>query len=703
MGVPRQAIRCMVRRLQPDRKDHPLAARPSPRPLLACLLCTTSLLATSPLAASLLATTARAQAPGQAEGQSGTRSGAETGSQPQPQPLPMPPPIAAPTDTTWPGTIDLAVDATDLERHVVSVDETIPVSRPGPMVLLYPHWVPGDHGPTGPLPDLAGLAIEAGGHGLPWRRDAVDMYAFHLDVPKGASALSVRFQYLSPVSDEVGRIEMTPEMLDLAWNTVVLYPAGHFSRDIEVAPSLRLPQGWQFATALRPATPASDGRVSFKPVGLNTLVDSPLYAGLYSRTVDLAPGAAVPVLLHVFADRPGDLAMSPSQIAKHRALVQQATRLFGAQHYNHYDFLLALSDQLGGIGLEHHRSSENGVGRGYFTQWDKDVFDRDLLPHEYTHSWNGKFRRPADLWAPNFNVPERDSLLWVYEGQTQFWGQVLAARSGLWSHQDALDAIAEDAADMQTEVGRAWRPLQDTTEDPIINLRHPQSWHSWEREEDYYTEGLLIWLDADQIIRARSNGKRSIDDFAHEFFSMDDGDWGVLPYRFDDIVTALNRVVPYDWAGFLHDHLDRTGGSAPLDGITRGGWRLVYTDKPSDYTTSFEGVLKRHDFSASLGLVLGEDSAIDGVVWNSPAWKAGLVRGAKILAVDGLAFDGPDDLASAIRAAHGSQQPVELLVQDGKHFRDVRIAYHDGLRYPHLQRIPGKPDTLSALLAPRAG
>ncbi len=619
--------------------------------------------------------------------------------QTQPQPLAMPAAIPAPQDQSWPGTIGLSVDITDRARHVVSVHETVPVQHAGDLVLLYPEWVPGDHGPTGPLADLAGLEIQANGEKLAWTRDTVDVHAFHVTVPEGAGSLDVRFQYLSPPSEREGRVEMTPEMVDLAWNTVLLYPAGVFSRGITVQASVAMPKGWKFATALEPAD-SWDGAASFKPTTLNTLVDSPLYAGHYSARIDLAPGASVPVHLNVFADRPQDLAISDDQLAKHRALVQQATRLFGAQHYGHYDFLFALSSELGGVGLEHHQSSEDGVDRDYFTDWDHTIADRDLLPHEYTHSWNGKFRRPADLWTPNFNVPMRDSLLWVYEGQTQFWGQVLAARSGLWSHQEALDAIADDAASMEAETGRLWRPLQDTTNDPIINERRPQSWHSWERQEDYYTEGLLIWLDADTLIREQTHGAKSMNDFARAFFGIEDGSFVTHPYTLTDVVQTLAGVMPYDWAGFLRTRIDAVSAHAPLDGIARGGYRLVYTDTPSETLKSVQAKRKTHDFTWSIGLSLGSGSTIGSVVWNSPAYRAGLVRGGKLVAVNGLSFEDATDLSSAIKLAAHAAEPIELLVQYDRHFQTVRIDYHDGLRYPHLQRVADKPALLDDLLTP---
>jgi predicted metalloprotease with PDZ domain len=621
--------------------------------------------------------------------------------QPQPEPLPQPPPVAAPQDVPYSGKIDLTVEATDLERHIFTVQESIPVSKPGGMVLLYPQWLPGDHGPVNPLVELASLVITAGGKRVEWTRDVVNMFAYHITVPDGATSLDVHFQFLSPPDEREGRVVMTPDLIDLQWNTVVLYPAGFFSRDITFAPTVKLPAGFHFATALEPidADSGAGGIVRFHDTTLNTLIDSPLFAGHYYSRVDLDPGAKVPVHLNVFADRPEDLDMKPDQLTKHRALVQQAYKTYGSHHYDHYDFLFELSDQMSGIGLEHHRSSEDGVGRGYFTKWDTTVADRDLLPHEFTHSWNGKFRRPADLWAETFNVPERDSLLWVYEGQTEYWGQILAARSGLFDHQQALDSLAMAAASMQNEVGRAWRAMQDTTNDPIINERRPLAWRNWERAEDYYVEGLLIWLDADTLIRQKTDGKKSLNDFARGFFGVYDGSFITDPYKFEDVVHALNDVLPYDWASFLRARLDGHGPGAPLDGITRGGYKLVFNDTESGFFKSSEGRHKAADFSYSIGLGL-RGSSIATVSWGGPAFKVGLTVGEKIIAVNGLAFDGSDSLSDAIKLAHGNKAPIELLIQADQHFRTVHIDYHDGLRYPHLERIPNTPALLDDILAP---
>src|SRR5436190_7118210 len=440
---------------------------------------------------------------------------------PGPQPVPMPPPIAAPADVPYPGTIQLRVDATDIDHRIFTIHETIPVRGGQPIVLLYPAWWPGHHSPVGRADMLAGLTVHAGGKRVEWVRDPVDVFAFHVNVPAGAEGLDVDFQFTSPIEPNEGRIVMGPDMLRLQWTSTTIYPAGYFARDINVQPTVRLPEGWQFATALEPQS-KNGVETTFKAVNYETLIDSPILGGRYFRSVDLDPGGAAAVHLDLVADKPEQLEMTPEQLEAHRALVQQAYKLFGSHHYGHYDFLFALSNQIGGIGLEHHQSSEDSAVAGYFTDWDRSADARNILPHEFTHSWNGKFRRPADLWTPNFNVPMRDSLLWVYEGQTQYWGYVLAARSGLLTKQQALDAIALTAATYDHRVGREWRTLQDTTNDPVAALRRPLPWRSWQRSEDYYSEGQLIWLDVDTLIREQSGDRRSLDDFARAFFGVSD-------------------------------------------------------------------------------------------------------------------------------------------------------------------------------------
>jgi len=616
-----------------------------------------------------------------------------------PGPLPMPAAIVPPRDTPYPGTIRLSVDATDTDRHIFSVRETIPVRGGDSIVLLYPQWLPGNHSPRGQIDKFAGLTIRSNGARLEWTRDPVDVFAFHINVPVAVSALDIEFQFLSPVDTAEGRVVMTPEMLNLQWNSVVLYPAGYFSRQIPVEPSIRLPGGWQFASALEAAS-TSGGVTTFKAVSLENLVDSPIFAGRYFKRLDLDPGGPAPVHLNVVADRLSLLEVKPDQLTAHRALVQQAYKLYGSHHYDHYDFLLALTDRMGGIGLEHHQSSENGTDPSYFTEWDKNADTRELLPHEYTHSWNGKFRRPSDLWTANFNVPMRDSLLWVYEGQTQYWGFVLAARSGLLTKQQALDALAATAATYDHRVGREWRPLQDTTNDPIAAMRRPLPWRSWQRSEDYYSEGQLLWLDADTLIREQTRGERSLDDFARDFFGINDGSRVPVTFTFEDVVNALNRVQPYDWTKFLRERLDGHGPGAPLDGLGRGGYKLVYTETPSDYFKDSEARRKVTDLSYSLGMVVDSEAKLTEVMWEGLAYKNGLTVGTQIVAVDGTAYTA-DRLKDAIRDAPKSRGPMELLVKNGDRYRTVRMDYHDGLRYPHLERVASVPARLDEIFAAR--
>jgi predicted metalloprotease with PDZ domain len=619
---------------------------------------------------------------------------------PLPQPAPMPPPIPAPRDVAYPGgMLKLDVDATDLDRRIFTIRETIPLAGPGPVTLLYPQWVPGGHSPRNALYDMAGLIVRVNGKPIPWMRDPVQVFAFHVTPPAGATSLEVEFQYLSPTAHDQGRIVMTHEMLNAQWLNLAVYPAGYFTRDIQIEPTIRLPQGWDYGTALETAS-NEKGVVRFKPVDFDTLMDSPMFAGRYFKRWDLDTSGKSPVRLNVVADRPELLAATPEQIEAHRELVRQMDHLYGARHYNHYDFLLALSDRMGGIGLEHNRSSENGTDPEYFIDWANDAPNRNLLPHEYNHSWDGKFRRPADLWTPNYNVPMRDSLLWVYEGQDQYWGYVLGARSGLVTKEQTLDALAMTAAQYTLgRPGRQWRSVEDTTNDPIIAGRRPIPWTSWQRSEDYYSEGQLVWLDADTLIREKTGGKKSLDTFARAFFGVGDGSWTPYPYTFDDVVKALNEVMPYDWAGFLTKRIKDVAPDYPLDGLARGGWQLVYTDKPTDYWRDNEKGRKMTDLTYSVGFTLSHDANLTSVLWEGPAFKAGLKVGDKLVAVNGIAYDG-DKLKEAITEAKGDKAPIELLVKDGDHYRTVQVDYHDGLRYPRLQRIAGKPDLLSDIYKP---
>jgi len=609
--------------------------------------------------------------------------------------------VPPPVDIPYAGTLELHVDARNVAQKIFAAHERIPV-QPGALTLLYPQWHLGTHAPSGPLlAQLAGLEFTGNGRRLEWRRDPVNMYAFHVDVPAGVTTLEADFQFLSPIEHDQGAILATPVMLAVHWEALLLYPAGFYAHGILVKPSLTLPEQWQFAGALEVA--ARDGdTLEFKPLDIEELVDSPLYAGRFFQRVDLDPGAKVPVYLDMMADAPENLSASPAQLEAHRRLVQQAYKLFGSHHFAHYDFLMALSDEFSFAGLEHHQSGENGVRTTYFSDWDhQQAWRSGLVSHEFTHSWDGKFRRPADQLTANFNMPMQDSLLWVYEGGTSYWGHVLGARSGLVATSQMREALAATAALYdQQRAGRVWRSLQDTTNDPIINHRSPLAWASWQRAEDYYSEGELIWFDADTKIRELSKDRRSLDDFARRFFGVEDGRHRPLTYTFDDVVQALNGVQAYDWADFLRSRLDSHGPGAPLDGLSRSGWRLVYTEQATPYSADVDAYRKVVDFSYSLGCTLDKAGRIVSVVWNGPAFRAGLTQDYTLLAVDGHSYT-PERLSAAITAAKGGAQPIELLLRQADRYETKRIDYHDGLRYPRLERIPGTADLLDEIFKPR--
>jgi len=603
--------------------------------------------------------------------------------------------IPKPLDQPYAGTVQLEVDVTNVEQKIFNMHEVIPV-KPGRLTLLYPKWIPGNHSPTGPIALLAGLTLSANQQPLEWKRDTLDMYAFHVVVPEGVSQIDARYQFLTPIDKAQGRITATSEMLGIQWNTVVLYPAGYYTHGIRFQPTVTLPQGWKFATALE-LQQQTGNQLRFKPQALDELADSPLMAGRHFKRYDLDPGAQVPVYLNVFADNDKDLEARPEQLAAHQALVQQAYKLYGSKHYGHYDFLLALSEEFSDIGLEHHQSSENGVKPNYFTEWDKSQPSRDLLPHEYTHSWNGKFRRPADLWTPNYNVPMQNSLLWVYEGQTEYWGFILAARSGILTRAEVMDYFAMTAASFNQVAGRTWRNLQDTTNQPILNYNQVGSWGNWQRAVDYYDEGSLIWLDVDTKIRELSNGKRSLNDFARQFVSVQDGQHTPLTYQFSDVVATLNAVQKYDWATYLRSVLDSHGPQAPLAGLTRSGWKLVFTDQQSDYERLTFEANELNDFSYSLGFTLDKDAHLVNVAWDSPAFNAQLSNGMTLLAVNGRSYKA-DSLKTAVTAAKTGAEPIELLFKKNERYLTVRINYHEGLKYPHLVRIEGSKDLLGDIL-----
>ncbi len=605
------------------------------------------------------------------------------------------PPIPTAQDKVYPGTMGLKVDATDLDRRIFKVEQVIPVAQSGPMVLLLPEWLPGNHAPRGQVEKVAGLTFTAGGKTLEWRRDPFDVFAFHITVPDGAKTVQAKFQFVSATAEDQGRVVVTDAMMNLQWQSVSLYPAGWTTNKMPISATVTWPAGWQAATALRPES-MTGNTVTYKTVDYETLVDSPVFAGKHFAQWDLGNN----VKLNVVADEAKNLAAKPEHIAKHKALVDQAVKLFGTRSWDHYDFLLALTEKMGSIGLEHHRSSENGVNAEYFTDWDSGPGRRNLLPHEITHSWDGKHRRPAGQIVPDFKSRLDNSLLWVYEGQTQFWGYVLGARSGLFSKQETLDALANIAANLDNRAGRQWRHVEDTTYDPIITARRPKGWTSWQRSEDYYNEGLLIWMEADSIIRRQTKGVKGLDDFALAFFGTKDGDWSAKSYSFDELVGTLNAVSPYDWAGFLKIRLYEKASGAPLNGITGGGYRLIYTDEPTAFLKDAEKRSKELNLTYSVGMTLTKAGKITSVMWDRPSFNAGLAVGMEIIAINGTTYSD-DVMKDAIKAAKGTSNAIKLIVKSADRVRDVTLQYNAGLRYPRFEKIGTGDGSLDKLLAPR--
>lgn len=611
-------------------------------------------------------------------------------------------PGSAQSSRPFPGVIALNVDVSDVQRRIFRVVETIPAGA-GRFELYYPQWLPGNHAPRGPIEQLAGLRFRVDGRELNWQRDPLNAYRFMVILPAGTRQLQVEFQVASPQNSEQGRVLVGTDVMDLQWNQVLLYPVGYRARDIPVQATLQLPTGWKYATALRPDPQFTSGsdRVTFIAESLEQLVDSPVFAGHLLRQYDLAPGANIPVTLNLFAEDTAGLAVPDVQLDMHRRMVREAIAALGPPRFDGYQFLVATSGQLGTIGIEHHRSSENTLPPGYFRSAESGMADRDGLAHEFAHSWNGKYRRPARLWTAHFNTPMQDDLLWVYEGLTQYYGYVIAARSGLWPGDFAREQLALVAATYdRRRPGRDWRPLEDTTYMPVINARRSQPWASWQRGEDYYNEGALLWLDIDMRIREVSRGARTLDDFSRSFFAAQATEGWVSLYELQDVVRGLDAVATMDWYAFLRTRVATTRQPV-LDGIERAGYRLVYSDKPNLAQVDTEKASNRTDLAYSLGLVLARENVLAEVLWGGPAFRAGLTTGATVVAVNGRACT-PDRLREAVAAAASGGPLVELIVRNGDRFRTVTIDYRDGLRYPHLEPIGGREDRLAKLLAPRA-
>jgi predicted metalloprotease with PDZ domain len=602
--------------------------------------------------------------------------------------------IDAVRDLPFRGTIQLQVDATDSVHKIFRVRQTIPVQKPGPMVLLYPQWETGSHSPTQEAAPLAGLIITAGGRRLEWQRDSANPFAFKVAVPAGVAALELAFQVLPELR---GPKQITADMLMLPWQKVALYPAGWFIRNIPVQAQLTYPEGFQFATSLETAE-VSANRVTFKPDSFEHLVDAPVYAGRYVKRIELVSAPQVPVRLNLFGDSDEALQLSPALVDKFRAMAATVPRLFNSRHYRHFDFLMSLSDvMLSGGGVEHQESTEINVSAAYAHNPGEQMFMANLVVHEFIHSWNGRTRQPADLWTPDLNSPMRGSLLWLYEGQTEFWAHVMTPHLGLRTLQQALDALAVDASLMSNRPGRQWKSLQDSTIDAVYMPGKAAYWRDWQRREDYYAEGVLLWLDVDMMLRELSGDKKSLRDFAAVFFGAGRNARTISTYTFADVCKTLNHIVPYDWAAYFNLRLNTHDDSHLLDGLQRGGYRLVYSDQPTEFFVQHEADLGGMDLSTSLGLVVVKNGAVKSVAWEGPAFRAGISIGARLVAVGQQAYTD-DLLKQAIKAAASSRQPIELTLEADGARRSVKIDYFDSLRYPRLEAIPGAADRLRQLL-----
>jgi predicted metalloprotease with PDZ domain len=607
--------------------------------------------------------------------------------------------VAPAADSRYPGTLTLEVDLRNVGQKIFNVHEVIP-AKPGALTLLYPKWIPGEHGPTGTLDGIAGIKFTANGQRLPWHRDLKEMYALHLVVPAGVAQIELEFQMLSVVNGGAfgASVSVTDRLVDLEWNQVVFYPAGHYARDISLLPGVQLPDGWKYATSLQ-ADNAAAAAIRFKPVTLETLIDSPLIAGINFRRIQLTAEAPT-VHLNVVADRPQDLAAGESQINGQMALVKEASALFGARHYQHYDFLLTLSDHTAHFGLEHHQSSDDRLGADFFTDAQHYLAASDLMPHEYVHSWNGKFRRPKGLATPDYLEPMSGDLLWVYEGMTQYLGEMLTARAGLWTPEQYREHLALVASELNHVPGRVWRPLQDTADEAQILYNDDRTWQSWKRGTDFYDEGELLWLDVDTKLRELSQDRKSMDDFTHLFHGIRDGEVAVASYDVTDVIRTLDQVQHYDWAGYLKAILESNQAQAPLAGLGRGGWKLDYSDTENPIQQARDKSAKHLNLTDSIGMLVDDrdqPGMLLDVLWQGPAFDAGLAPGMTLIAVNGDKYSA-DVLKDAITAAHApGAKPIELLVENQDVFVTCKVDYHGGLRYPHLERVAGTPDRLAEL------
>jgi len=594
----------------------------------------------------------------------------------------------------------LEVDATDAPRRLIHVKLVLPVS-PGPLTLLYPQWIPGEHGPTGPVTDLVSLRFNAAGQTVAWKRDNVNLYAFHVTVPPGSKTLDAAFDFISP-PDSGGfssGSSMTPELAVLSWNQFVLYPQGLPVAQLRYQARLRLPPGWQFGTAL-PVARARSSEIEFRPVSLVTLIDSPVLSGAHFKNFELGTFDGLPHYLHIAADEERVIAATPEWIDHHRQLLAEAGALFGARHYTQYHFLLTLSDFVASFGLEHHESSDDRLAARTLADEAMLQYNADMLAHEFVHSWNGKYRRPEGLITSNYNEPMRGDLLWVYEGLTEYLGEVLATRSGLGTPERFREWLARDAALLDQSAGRKWRSLTDTAISAQILYDAREDYSNLRRSVEFYSEGALLWFEVDTLIRQMSHGTRSLDDFCRAFFGDKSGEPTVHPYTRESLVAALQAVQPHDWEGFFAQRVDGVGSRTPREGIANAGWKIVFGDKRTPFWVAGEEDHKTADLMFSIGVVVKNDGNVKDVTIGGPAQKAGIAPGSTITFVNGHAFS-LDMLREAIDGAVAIDDPIELTAKNGGVAKTFSVEYHGGEKYPRLERDGNKPDEIDAIVRPR--
>jgi predicted metalloprotease with PDZ domain len=589
-------------------------------------------------------------------------------------------------------TISLTVDATKSPMKILRSHEVIAV-KPGPLTIYYPKWIPGEHGPEGPISSVTGLKFEGDGKVIPWTRDLLDVFTFHLDIPAGVTELHADFDFIEPEGNSA-----TDKLTVLEWNDVVLYPAGTPATEQTFDAKLILPAGWKFGSSL-PVEKESHGEIAFKPISLDMLVDSPVIAGEYYRAVDITPpGEPIHHELDLVADSAVALDLSADNQKQMTNLVAESGKLFGARHYRDYHFLLTLSDHVAHFGLEHHESNDSRLPERTLISPNAGMALGGLLAHEFVHSWNGKFRRPADLTVPYYEQPMETDLLWGYEGLTDYLGPMLAARSGLWTATEYHEYMASIAAMLGPgRPGRTWRPLLDTAiGEPGMN--GGRGWGTWRRGTDYYDEGDLLWLEVATILHRESHGEKTIDDFCHAFHGGANNGPEVKTYTFDELVATLNGIAPFDWATFLHTRLDSTSPDAPTGGIENGGWKVEFNAEPMKLTGRRGGATDVY----SIGLQLGPDGAVNDSIVGGPAFEAGISSGMKVIAVEGRMYTH-DLLEDAVKAAAMDKNlPITLTYVNDDFLHTATINYHGGPRYPHLVRDEAKPDYLDELIKARA-